>query len=64
MSHELKFFLIRLSVLIILSPVLGFFLYRFLEYFEACWKTGSKKKRWAVSSLLFFMLACIGGFLQ
>ena len=42
MSHELKFFLLRLGTLLVLTPILGFCLMRFLEYFVQVWQ--SKKK--------------------
>jgi hypothetical protein len=64
MSHEWKWFLIKLIILILLSPMIGFGLLRTFEYFERVWKTGNRKKRWVITSVLFFMLACIGGWLR
>jgi hypothetical protein len=64
MSHELKFFAIRLAVLLVLTPILGFFLLRYFEYFEKVWKTNDRRKKWLVTCGIFFMLACIGGWLQ
>jgi len=64
MDHGLKFFLIRLSVLLVLTPLMGFGLFRFFEYFEQVWKTNNRRKKWLVTCMLFFMLACLGGFLQ
>lgn len=39
MSHELKFFLIKLATLLVLTPILGFGLLHYFEYFEKVWKT-------------------------
>jgi len=64
MDHGLKFFLIRLGVLLVLTPLMGFGLFRFFEYFEQVWKTNNRRKKWLVTCMLFFMLACLGGFLQ
>jgi hypothetical protein len=63
MSHELKFFFIRLGALILVSPLIGFFLVRFFEHFEKIWKSGSRRKKWLMMSSFIFMLACFGGFL-
>lgn len=63
MSYELKHFLIRLSILIVLSPLFGFFLLRYADHFEKVWKTGNRRKKWMLMSGLFFLLACIGGWL-
>jgi hypothetical protein len=64
MSHEFKFFFIKLAVLLALTPILGFALFRYFEYFEQIWKTNNRRKKWLMTCGLFFMLACIGGFLQ
>ena len=64
MGHDLKFFLIKLAALLVLTPILGYFLLCYLEYFEKIWKTNDRKKKWLVTCVLFFMLVCIGGWLQ
>ncbi len=46
MIHELKFFFIKLAVLLVLTPILGYGLLRFFEYFEQVWKTNNRRKKW------------------
>lgn len=64
MSLEIKFFLMRLATLIVLTPPLGFVLMRYFEYAEKVWKTGNRVKRWGVVCTFFFFLALAGGFLR
>jgi hypothetical protein len=64
MNHELKFFLIKLAVLLCLTPVIGFCLFRYFEYFEKVWKTNNRRKKWFATCGIFFILACIAGWLQ
>ncbi len=44
MNHELKFFLVKLVALIVLTPFLGFCFLRYFEYFEKIWKGRDQKK--------------------
>lgn len=64
MSHELKLLLIKLAALLALTPLAGFGLLRYFEYYEQIWKTNNRKKKWIATCILFFILACLGGFLQ
>jgi hypothetical protein len=64
MSYELKFFLVKLVTLLALTPILGYGLFRYFEYFEQVWKTNNRRKKWLITCGLFFILACLGGFLQ
>ena len=64
MSHELKYFFLRLLVLLILTPIAGFALFRYFEYFERIWKANNRRKKWLMTCGLFFIMACLGGFLQ
>lgn len=64
MEHELKIFSIKIAGLIILSPFMGFVLLRCYDLSEKLWKTNNRRKRWLVMSGIFFVLACIGGWLR
>lgn len=64
MNHEIKFLLIKLTILIAITPAIGFVLMRSIEYSEKIWKTGNRIKRWLVVCTFFFFLAVLGGFLQ
>jgi hypothetical protein len=64
MSHECKFFFIRLFLLLFLTPFLGFCFLRYFEYFEKVWKTGSRRKKWLMMCILVFMLEVMSGFLR
>lgn len=64
MAHELKFFFLKLFALVALTPILGFGLFRYFEYFELVWKGDNRRKKWLMTCGLFFILACLGGFLR
>ncbi len=57
MSHETKVFFIRLTFLLLITPIMGFGLLRYLEYFERIWKTNNKKK--VVNNLHAFFYASL-----
>lgn len=63
MSCELKFFLIRLIVLIVLTPLAGFVFLHYTEYVEKTWKMNNRRKKWFILCQIFFLLACLGGWL-
>jgi hypothetical protein len=64
MGHELRIISIKIVGLLILSPFMGFVLLRCYDILEKYWKTNNRRKRWLVMSGVFFLLACIGGWLQ
>ena len=64
MGHELKFFAIKLLGVLILMPFMGFIFLQLFERAEKAWKTNNRRKRWYVMCGVFFILACIGGWLQ
>ncbi len=64
MDQQLKTFGLKLIGLIILTPLMGYGFLRCYEYSEKVWKTNNRKKRWLVMCGIFFLLACIGGWLR
>jgi len=64
MSYELKFFFIKLAALLALTPFIGYGLLCYFEYFEKIWKSNNRRKKWLLTCVLFFVIACLGGFLQ
>ncbi len=63
MQYALKIFFVKLGVLLFLTPIAGYGLMRYLEYFEQVWKTNNRLKKWLATCVLFFIIACLGGFL-
>ena len=61
---ELKYFAIRIAIVLIIAPLAGWLFLRFIEKFEKDWKSGNRKKRWAILSGVFVLLAGIGGWLR
>ena len=64
MNYELKFFFIKLIVLIIITPLLGFLFLCYFEYFEKVWKSNNRRNKWWMMCTLIFILIVIGGWLQ
>jgi hypothetical protein len=63
-SREMKFLLIRLGALLVLTPFGGFGILRYYECVAKFWKTSSRARKWRVFCFCFFLLNVIGGFLQ
>lgn len=65
MNQEVKLFAIRLTGLVIATPIMGYILMLCGEKFEKAWKTNNRKKKWLASCGLFFLLAAgIAGWLR
>ena len=64
MSPELRVFAIKLVGVIVFTPLMGLLLLRCFEYSQKVWKTNNRKKQWLVMCGVFFILACIDGWLQ
>jgi hypothetical protein len=64
MTPELKKFLIKFVGLLITTPIMGFCLLLNFEYFEKIWKQNNRRKKWLVMCGVFFLLACISGWLR
>ena len=64
MDYGVKFFLLRIVVLIVLAPLGGYAFLRFAEYFVKCWKSRNRRKMWVAMTSLFLAVAIIGGWLR
>lgn len=64
MSVELKFFALRLLGILIIAPLAGWMLLRFVEKCESSWKSGNRRKQWIIMCGVFVLLAVIGGWLR
>lgn len=64
MMYELKHFVIRMAVVLIMAPFIGWLMLRFIEKFGEDWKSGNRRKRWVILSSVFIFLAGIGGWLR
>ena len=64
MIPELKIFLIKIAVMIGLTPFMGYAMMKGVEDFEKLWKTNKRKKKWIASCIAFLALAIIGGWLR
>lgn len=64
MQYELKILAIKIVLLLLISPFMGFILLRCYDLSEKLWKTNNRRKRWLVMSGVFFILAGIGGWLR
>lgn len=61
MNHEFKIFAIKFVGTLLAAPIIGWGLLRFIEKFEATWKTNNRRKKWLVCCGLFLVLAAISG---
>ena len=61
LSLNWSYFFIKLAVLLVITPIMGFLILRILEAFEKAWKTKEKRKRWQACALGFFALAVAFG---
>ncbi len=64
LSLHWKWFLLRLSGLIILAPVVGYLLIGLIESFEIAWKSNNKKKRWKACALAVIFIALAFGWFR
>ena len=64
MNQELREFLIKFAIMIILAPLMGYALLVYFENTEKAWKSNNRKKRWFVMCGFFILLAIIGGWLR
>lgn len=64
MAVELKVFAMRLLGILVIAPLGGWLLLRFIEKCENNWKSGNRRKRWMIMCGVFIILAGIGGWLR
>lgn len=64
MDHMLKIFAMKLALTVCISPIAGFIILKVAERFEMAWKTNNRRKRWFACCGVFFILACIAGWLR
>jgi len=61
MIFELKTFAIQLGILLILAPLVGFYMLKFVDLIQNAWKTNDRKKKWVVMSTIFAIVAGLAG---
>ena len=64
LSLNWSWFFIRLAVLLVLTPIMGYLIVRMLAAFEKAWQSKEKKKRWQACALAFFGLALALGWFR
>jgi hypothetical protein len=57
-------FVMKFVGVLLISPLVGWLLLRFVEMCEKSWKSGNRRKRWMILSGVFVILAGIGGWLR
>lgn len=62
--NDLKYFGIRLGILMLLTPIGGLVIFKCAQDFEKAWKTKNKTKIWGASCVVFALLAGLGGWLR
>lgn len=62
--RSLKIIGIKLVVLLIMTPFLGYALLGIVEHTEKEWKSGNRRKRWISMCVIFLIIAIIGGWLR
>lgn len=64
MSQELQHFLIRLALLMVLTPLVGLYMVKLVTLAEEAWKTNNKRKKWVVMCTIFAILAGFSGWFR
>ena len=62
--HQLKILGLKLVILLIITPFLGYTLLRVAENVEKKWKFGNRRTKWLLMCEIFLTLAIIGGWLR
>ncbi len=60
-SSDIKWFLVKWAVGLISCAIMATASIPFADYFEKRWKTESKKERWKLMFVIFFIVMCLGG---
>lgn len=64
MIFSLKILAMKLLTMLIIAPLGGWLLLRFVEKFEKDWKFGTRRRRWVIMCGVFIIMASIGGWLR
>lgn len=64
MELSIKMFFLKLIVILVITPGGGYLLLRVAESLEKEWKSNDRRKKWVAMCGVFFLLACIGGWLR
>ena len=63
MVYELKVFGVKLIILMVTSPMAGFFFLRFIDEIEVAWKPNNRKRKWIYCSIIFMFFPVMLGWL-
>ena len=64
MSNDLQHFLMKLAILLVITPFVGLYMVKLATLTEEAWKKNDKKKKWVVMCTIFAILAGFSGWFR